>query len=152
LYPPGKFRKFDLVVADNDWPVFSEKLKGFLEREVAGSIQFFPISLCRPDGSGVISDYCVGDLLKSVDCVDRSRTVSASDWVPVGRNESFQLRAPIILDPNLIGEERLFRVKGYSRPIVITDALKKALQVVGFRRHLFSPIQTSPNPSKKPGR
>jgi hypothetical protein len=143
FYDPGRFRKFDLALGDNDWPVFSERLRRFLEKEVPGCIRFFPILLSHSDGSGEISGYCVGELLKVVDCIDRSQTISTNNWVLAGRNQSFQLQAPIILDPKPIGEERLFRVKGYSRPIVVTDDLKKAVQAGSFRRQIYTPMQTS---------
>ena len=103
--------KFHFGMANNGWLVYSPSMRLFLESHAHGSIQFLPFRFQRPDGTGQIVDYCVGQILRSVDCLDRERTKVRTNWQPVNSWGDFDVRE-MVLKTDLLGGERLFRING----------------------------------------
>src|SRR5947209_6988856 len=49
---------FDFGLAVPPWPLFSPRMRKFMETNVPGLIQFLPFRFQRPNGSGQTADYC----------------------------------------------------------------------------------------------
>jgi len=137
VYPADEAPNFDFTEAMNSWPVFSSKMRGFLAKEAPGMIQFLPFRLQREDGTAEVLGFCVGQVLRVIDCLDRNRTKVANDWKPINEFGDYDTRGPLVLDRNLIGKERLFRIRGDCLHIVIREDLRDAIEGAGFAGHRF---------------
>jgi hypothetical protein len=110
---------------------------------VPGLIQFLPFRFQRPDGTGQVADYCVGQILNLLDCLDRARTKVRKNWEPINDIGDFDTYRPLVLSRSLIGDERLFRIKGNCRSIVIREDLKDAIENAGFEGERFDLLECS---------
>ena len=134
---------FAFGMADTAWPVFSPGMRALMERLVPGVVQFLPFRFQRPDGSGQVVGYSVGQILKLVDCLDRSRTKVRKNWEPINERGDFDTLPPLVLKQSLIGAERLFRIKGDCRTIVIREDLKRSIEDAGFASQRFDLLATT---------
>jgi len=132
---------FDFGLADNAWPVFSPQMRRLMEAIAPGLIQFLPFRFQRPDGTGQVTSYCVGQLLRRVDCLDRTRTKVRNNWQPVNSWGDLGIYRPIVVSRRLIGEERLFRIQGKCGSIVIREDIKDAIENAGFKGHRFDLLE-----------
>jgi hypothetical protein len=124
---------FNFGLAVPPWPMFSPQMRSLMENIASDLIQFLPFRFQRPDGTGQVTGYCVGQLLRLVDCLDRDRTKVRNNWEPINERGDFGTYRPIVLSRSLIGEESLFRIKGMCRSIVICEDLKKAIEDGGVK-------------------
>jgi hypothetical protein len=136
---------FDYGRSCDSWPVFSPRMRKVMEEYAPGLIQFLPFRFQRPDGSGQVTGYCVGQILRLIDCFDRTRTKVRKNWDPINAFGDFDTYWPsdVVLSSTPIGEERLFRVRGNSDSIVIREDLKTAIQRTGFEGQRFDPLEIS---------
>jgi hypothetical protein len=134
---------FNFGLALNSWPVVSRKMREYLEAHVPGAIQFLPFVLQALDPPRDFEGYCVAQVLRFVDCIDRKRTAVREDWQPVNSNGDFEIRWPVILEDRLIGQHKLFRIRGYSICIAISEELKESIQAAGFEGQRFDLLESS---------
>ena len=136
---------FGFGLARNAWPVYSPKMRKLMEQVVPGVAQFLPFRFQRPDGTGQVAGYCVGQILKRIDCLDRNRTKVRQNWEPINEWGDFATYWPsgVVLNRSLIGEETLFRIKGHCRSIVIREDLKHAIENEGFMGQRFDLLDCS---------
>jgi hypothetical protein len=111
-----------------------------LRNEVPGVVQFLPFRLRKKDTFEEVTGYSVGQILSFVDCLDRKRTVVRNNWEPVNEFGDFAIRWPAVLNVALIGDERLFRIRGYSVCIVVRRDLKDTIEKSGFAGQRFDPL------------
>lgn len=116
-------------------------MRSFLEKEAAGLVQYLPFRLRRPDGTGNVQGYFVGQILRLVDCLDRERTEVRLNWEPVNEFGDFDTYRPLVIKESMLGNERLFRLKGASRTIVMREDLKDAMAIAGFAGHRFDLLE-----------
>ena len=133
--------QFGFGMACNAWPVFSPGMRKLMEDLAPGLIQFLPFRFQRPDGTGQITDYCVGQLLKRVDSLDRTQTKVRNNWEPINAWGDFGVFPPIVLRRSLIGEEKLFRIQGKCITMVIREDLKTAIENAGFKSQRFDLLE-----------
>jgi len=134
---------FDFGLAGPAWPVFSPRMRRLMEGLAPGLIQFLPFRFQRPDGTGQITGYCVGQILNLVDCLDRVKTKVRKSWDPINDFGDFDTYRPLVVSRSLIGDERLFRIKGKCGSIVIREDLKKAIEDGGFKGQRFDLLECS---------
>lgn len=134
---------FHFGLAVDAWPVFSPGMRSLMETLVPGLIQFLPFRFQRPDGTGQVTGYCVGQILRLVDCLDRSRTKVRNNWEPINNLGDFGTLRPIVLSHSLMGNEMLFRIKGMCGSIVIREDLKNAIEDAGFKDQRFDLLESS---------
>jgi len=134
---------FDFGLARNAWPLFSPRMRTFIEDAIPDAIQFLPFRFQRPDGSGQIADYSVGQILLLVDCLDRTRTKVRNNWEPINGWGDFGTYRPMVVSRSLVGDNRLFRIKGCCRSIVIREELKNAIEDAGFQGQRFDYLECS---------
>jgi len=142
-YSPDDALAVSFGLSDNGWPVFSPRMRDFLDDAAPGLVQFLPFRLQRRDGSGEAFGYCVGQILRLVDCLDRKRTRVRKNWQPINERGDFGAYRPFVLDRSLAENERLFRLKGNRRSIVVRDDLKTAIEQAGFDGQRFDLLETS---------
>jgi hypothetical protein len=142
-YPAGEFVPLDYTVPWNAWPVISRRFRQFLEREVPGHVQYLPFRLRGADGKGEKKGYCVGQILRMVDCLDRKRTTIAGSWDAIDEGKSVQVRGPVVLERRKCARERFFRVAGYNICIVVRQDLKEAIEEAEFLGTSFRELDVS---------
>jgi hypothetical protein len=135
--------RFFFGMARNAWPVFSTEMRSLMEDIALGLIQFLPFRFQRPDGSGQVTGYFVGQILRRVDCLDRERTKVRNNWAPINNWGDYGTYRPIVLSRSLIGEEKLFRIQGMCGSIVISEDLKDTIEGAGFNSQRFDLLECS---------
>ena len=133
--------RFDFGIARNGWPIFSERMRDFLNGQCPGLVQFLPFRLQRPDGSAQTGRYSVGQVLRLVDCLDKERTKIRESWAPINEFGDFAVLRPLVLSSKIIGDHQLFRIKGHSGSVVIREDLKDAIEAAGFGLQRFDDIE-----------
>ena len=134
---------FDFGLTCNGWPVFSPRMQSLIEDKAPGLVEFLPFRFQRPDGTGQVTGYCVGQILKLVDCLDRSRTKVRDNWEPLNSWGDFGTLRPFFLTRSLIGNEMLFRIKGKCGSIIIREDLKSIIENGGVGVQRFDLVDCS---------
>jgi hypothetical protein len=134
---------FEFGLANAGWPLFSPGMRHLMEDVLPGVIQFLPFRFQRLDGTGQVAGYCVGQILRRVDCLDRNRTKVRNNWRPVNDSGDFGTYAPLVLSRSLIGQEKLFRIAGSCGTIVIREDVKRAIEDAGFTGQRFDLLETT---------
>lgn len=139
-YHGVELKSFHFGLADNGWPVFSQEMRRCLEKAARGLIQFLPFRLLVEYDGREVTTFCVGQVLSLVDCLDRRRTKVRNNWNPINSWGDFGTCRPIVLNEQLIGDNKLFRIKGHCRSIVVRQDLKEAIEQAGFKGQRFDPL------------
>ncbi len=136
---------FDFGLARNAWPICSPQMRRLLEEKARELIEFLPFRFQRLDGSGQVTGYSVTQILRLVDCLDRSRTKVRNNWEPINKYGDFATYWPVdvVLDRSLIAQKTVFRVKGHCGSIVIREDLKNAIEDAGFKEQRFDLLECS---------
>jgi len=123
------------------WPIFSPAMHRLMDGLVPGLIQFLPFRFQRPDGTGQVAGHFVGQILCIVDCLDRAKTKVRSNWNPINEWGDFNTYRPLVVSRTLIGDKRLFRIKGNCLSIVIREDLKDEIEHAGFTGQRFDLLE-----------
>ena len=134
---------FDFGLGVDGWPLFSPRMRNLMEDIAPGLIQYLPFRFQRPDGTGQVVGYYVGQMLRLVDCLDRVRTKVGNGWEPINNFGDFGTYRPFFISRHLTSDERLFRIRGNSQSIVIRQDLKQAIEEAGFRGQRFDLLECS---------
>jgi hypothetical protein len=140
---PGPPR-FNFGFAINGWPIASAAMRTFLDTNAPGAVQFLPFRLEVERPRRDLEGYCVCQFLEFVDCLDKRRTHSADSWETTNEFGDFELRTPIVFATANIGDQRLFRVAGYSVCILMREDLRQSMEHAGFTGHNFKTVEMSP--------
>lgn len=135
--------RFEFGMALNSWPIFSPAMQALMERLTPGVIQFLPFRFQRLNGKDQVAGYCVGQILRVVDCLDRHRTQVDNNWQPINSYGDFGVLRPFVLSRSLIGDEKLFRIQGNCGRIVIREDVRHAIESAGFGGQRFDPVECS---------
>lgn len=135
--------RFEFGMALNSWPIFSPAMQALMERLTPGVIQFLPFRFQRLNGKDQVAGYCVGQILRVVDCLDRQRTSVRNNWEPINAGGDFGVMRPFALSRSGIGDEKLFRIQGKRGTIVIREDVRHAIESAGFSGQRFDLIECS---------
>ncbi|MFM9965207.1 MAG: imm11 family protein [Planctomycetaceae bacterium] len=142
-YPDTDFIEVDFP--DSFHPIVSPRLRGFLEQRLPDAIQYLPIRLQRPDGSGEVVGFSIAQVLVNVDCIDQKRTpVRDGKWRrdPYG-NFEILLTSEIRLKWDAIRNHQIFRIDGSSITLVVRQDLKEAIEEGGFSGCAFERMKVT---------
>jgi hypothetical protein len=134
---------FHFGLADNGWPVFSREMRQFLEKAAPAMVQFLPFKLLVECVGKVVTGFCVGQVLRLLDSLDRERTKVRNNWQPINGWGDFGTLRPIVLKENVLADNKLFRIKGQCRSIVVRQDLKEAIERAGFTGQRFDLLRVS---------
>lgn len=134
---------FDFGIADNSWPVFSQRMRRFLEKRAPGLIQFLPFKLLLENNGTEVTTFSLGQVLVLLDCLDRVQTKVRNKWQPINNWGDFGTVPPIVLMEELIGDSQLFRIKGHCTWIIVREDLKEAIEQAGFLGQRFDIVKAS---------
>ena len=134
---------FDFGLTENSWPVCSSKMRDFLATVVPGLVQYLPFRLHIERDQSELTRFSVCQFLKLVDCLDRKRTRVRDNWQPINAFGDFATYRPFVLRRDLIEENKLFRINGKCRSIVVREDLKEAIENAGFTGQRFDLVDVS---------
>lgn len=128
---------FDFGLADNGWPVFSQRMRSVIEQYSSQLVQFLPFRLVYGINSKNASGYFVGQILKLVDCLDRVNTKVRNTWLPINEWGDYGTIHPIVIDNSKIKDVPIFRIYGKCITIVVREDIINLLKSLGInpRRH-----------------
>jgi len=127
VYGPGEFRErdyFDTSPHGRPFPLFSPRFQSAIEERFPRELQFLPLRLLKPNGTGEVRGYALGNVLTLLDCLDRERTKGT--WYD-GRFIVL-LGSRTLKSPDFRGG--LFRLK--EGTIIASEAFKSMAEEQGF--------------------
>lgn len=136
--------EFNFGYAKNGWRLFSPAFRSWFDQLHDGLIQFLPFRLRLRENEVVESlGYCVGQILNLVDCLNRDRTTVRDNWKEINSIGDFGVIPPFALSKKLIGNHKLFRIKGKSISIVMREDLRQEMEDAGFTGQRFDDIEVT---------
>jgi len=98
-------------------------------------VQFIPVEV-----AGQAEPYFIGNVLRVIPCIDDARCERVEYWKPEDgapdRVGDYRLVRGLRIDPNQVGDADIFRPRGWSSVLLVSERLKQALedqQVDGIR-------------------
>jgi len=129
----------DFILSTVLIPIHSARLKTFIEEIAPGEVQYLPLKIYK-DGRKEIEGYYIGNVLRIVDCVDKEQTHQDSESkarLP-GRSGKPGAKDSIVLDPALVGDAKIFRLKDWEFVLIVRDDVVKEIKKAGFSASRFS--------------
>lgn len=134
LAAPG--RALDFSFTTLSIPIVHGRLVPLFERlGLQQQIQFLPVELL-----GQTEPYFIVNVLRVIRCIDDARSERVEYWRPEDgapdRLGDYRLVRDLRIDPNQVGDADIFRPKGWSSVLLVSQRLKQALeehQVGGIR-------------------
>jgi hypothetical protein len=134
LAAPG--RALDFSFTTLSIPIIHGRLVPLFERlGLQQQIQFFPVELV-----GRTEPYFIINVLRILRCIDDARCERVDYWRPEDgapdRLGDYRLVRGLRIDANQVGDADIFRPKGWSSVLLVSQRLKQALeehQVGGIR-------------------
>jgi hypothetical protein len=137
VYGPGEFHERDYVETSphsRPFPLFSPRFQAAIEQWFPREVQFLPLRLIKPNGTGEVSGYALGNVLTMLDCLDREQTHGT--WYN-GRFITL-LGSLTLKSPDFSGA--LFRLK--EGTIIASAAFKSMVEEQGFADLDFVPCNS----------
>jgi hypothetical protein len=123
-------KPLDLTYTDSCMPVATKRIAEILEAIAGKDIQRFPVRVDRMD-----EDYDIINVVAVIDCLDTAR--SDITWFEEGNDVRPDLAgkpwtvSPLFVDSARIGNQNIFRIKDYTSPVIVSEAIKQALEEAG---------------------
>jgi hypothetical protein len=118
-------------------PVVSRKLMELLQRLGVKEVQFFPVHVESQE-----APCFVLNVTRLVDCIDESRC-RTERWKPEDgapeRVGEYRLVEGLRIDPNKVGDARLFRTWGWP-VLVVSEDVKEAMEREGITGTRFTEV------------
>jgi hypothetical protein len=135
LRVPGN--PLDYSEASFSIPVVSRRLMELLQRLVVEEVQFFPVRVESQE------EPCfVLNVTRLVDCIDESRC-RTERWKPEDgapeRVGEYRLVEGLRIDPDKVGDARLFRTWGWP-VLVVSEDIKEAMEREGITGTRFTEV------------
>jgi len=116
-------------------PLFSEKMKSFLDELGVENIDYFPVEIIDYETKEILANYWLAIVIGLVSCIDLDKTEVA---------QSASGRAVISkfsIDQSKVGEYKLFRLHHIPGLIIIDEDMKEKLSKVDFKGVSFQPTE-----------
>ncbi len=129
LSRPGKALDIDFAGAGQT-PIVSSEVASVLRELAAETVQLFPVEV-----EGQSTSHFILVVSRLIDAVDDAACASVERWKPEdGRPERvghYHVICGLRIDPARVGNARVFRLWGYTLPIIVDEGVKAALEQVG---------------------
>ncbi|RKG92085.1 imm11 family protein [Corallococcus terminator] len=127
---PGRELDFTAAGAAST-PVVSARVATVLERLAPDDAQLLPVDI-----EGTSEPFFLLVVTKLLDCIDDKACRAVERWLPEdGRPDKVgEYRAVygLRVDPERVRDARIFRLRGWTLPIVVDEEIKSALERVGI--------------------
>lgn len=121
--------------------VVSRRLGETIGSVADSQIQRIPVSIRGHDG-----EWDILNVLRLVDCLDHNRSVITS-YYPEDFHRREYAGTPsgiirLIIDPDRVGDEHIFRIKDWDGPVIVSECLRDAVEesaTIGVRFQQVTP-------------
>jgi hypothetical protein len=120
-------------------PVATKRVSEILATIAGNDIQRFPVHVDRMD-----EKYEIINVAACIDCLDTER--SNVEWFEEGNDIRPDLAGepssvnPLFIDPDRVGDHQIFRVEGWTLPVIVSEQVKRALEQAHVSGILFKPV------------
>jgi hypothetical protein len=129
IYKPGKPLDIDFAGAGQT-PVVSTGVASVFRELASDSVQLFEVEV-----EGQTAPYYILNVSRLIDAVDERACQSVERWKPEdGRPDrvgEYHVISGLRIDPAKAGNARVFRLWGYSLPIIVDEKVKAVLEETG---------------------
>lgn len=119
--------------------VVSQEAREVLESGRGANIEFLPIRIIDHRGKVASAEYSIANVLGTVDCMDRERSVFKSSHLDP--NVFTSCRKLVLREENIPADVDIFRLSSEPTTFLVTHGLKERLEARGLRGMLFVPIE-----------
>jgi hypothetical protein len=137
LYVPGKALDFSL--ADGAIPVVRARVAAVFAELAPHDVQFIPVEV-----EGESEPYVLLNITRVVKCIDDEASSSVRYYKPEHEQPERigQYRSVIgmRIDPSKVGDAQVFRTWGWKGTIVVSEAIKEALERLGVTGTKFTSV------------
>lgn len=123
---------------DFDMPVVSNEVRDALAGNSQDGVQFIPTEI-----EGTSKTYWILNVLQCRKCVDEQRS-EFMRWTPEdGRPDKvgqYRMFARLIVNEEATFGAPIFRIDGWRTALIVSEAVKRALEKGGYRGIRFEPV------------
>jgi hypothetical protein len=138
IFRPG--RPLDIEFAGvGQAPIVSARVASVFREQAPDDVQLFPAEV-----EGETAQYFLLNVARTVRCINDTACAEVRHWTPehgqpdkVGR---YRVVSGLRIDTSKVGDERVFRLWGWSSPIIVSDDLKEALERSGIAGGRFDEV------------
>jgi hypothetical protein len=130
IFRPGKPLDIEFAGAGQS-PVVSARVASVFREMAPDDVQLFPVEV-----EGQTEPYFLLNVARTVRCIDDAACEEARRWTPeddqpdkVGQ---YHVVSGLRIDTSKVGDERVFRLWGWSSPIIVDGDIKDALVSTGI--------------------
>lgn len=117
--------------------VISSRCKTVLEAGPHANLEFLPISIINHRGKVASSDYYIANIIGSVDCMDRERSIFEAD--PLKPSVIGTCSRLVLQNDKIPDDVELFRLSNAPKTYIIKPSLKERLEAEGLKGAAFIP-------------
>ena len=138
IYRPGRPLDIDFAGAGQA-PTVSSRVASVFREMAAGDVQLFPFVV-----EGQAESYYLLNVARTVSCIDDVACEEVQRWTPEDRQPEkvgrYRVVAGLRIDKSKVGKERVFRLWGWSSPIIVDGEIKVALEQAGITGGRFDEV------------
>ncbi len=112
-------------------PVVHERVVQLFERLGVQEVQFIPVQV-----EGHEAPYFILNALRIIRCIDDARCKRVVYWKPEDNRPDklgeYRVVSGLRVDPNKVGDTRIFRPWGWRVALILSEDLKQALEAEGL--------------------
>jgi hypothetical protein len=131
---PG-IRVPDIINNALGYLMISAKLKELLEKHATAEIEYLRFTLLNHKRRVASDQYFIANLIGTVDCVDRERTIG--DMSALNPGQYSRIKRLFLQEDKLDPALNLFRIASLPKVILIRDDLKKELEGQGITGAIY---------------
>jgi hypothetical protein len=120
-----------LLAGSLSWLIFSDELLDFVKPLIEKDVQVFDAPVYFKNGQKV-EGYKIINPIRVIDCIDWEKS-------RVGRKEDGTVSCigKTCIKENRVGDHNIFRLKGWTWSVIVSDRLAKSIAKAGFRGIAF---------------
>jgi uncharacterized membrane protein len=129
IFKPG--RPIDIEFAGaGQTPIVSARVASVFREMAPNDVQLFPVDI-----EGTTEPYYLLNVARTVRCIDDPACGEVRLWTPENRQPEkvgrYRVVSGLRIDKSKVSEERVFRLWGWSSPIIIDEEIKEVLERTG---------------------
>ena len=133
IYQAG--RPVEVTFGDEKMVVVSPRARKAIETVAAKDCQFLPVSI-----QGTTGPWYVLKAIALVDCFDESKSIFEMGPANDSGVRDYDMVARLVIDPARTDNHELFRVQGWDIDLIVSDAVKNAIEGVPNHGVLFKQV------------
>ncbi|WP_395848956.1 imm11 family protein [Cystobacter fuscus] len=130
IFKPGKPIDIEFAGAGQT-PIVSARVASVFREMASSDVQLFPVEV-----EETADPYYLMNVARTVRCIDDSACAEVRLWTPENRQPEkvgqYRVVSGLRIDKSKVSQERVFRLWGWSSPIIIDEELKQALELTGI--------------------